>query len=102
MLAEKDKLVTEEKELLLLFFNDHYVNIAGRSCGTKTSNVTKEQEIEGNKKSVEVICMSFVNHESIEAIKENNIKKIFQRETASFQRFSANSEEILIVRNPQV
>ena len=46
-----------------------------RSCGMKPTNVAKEQEIEDSKKAVEVICMSFANHESIKAIKQNNIAK---------------------------
>ena len=74
MLTEKDKIVTEEKKLVKIF-NDHYINIVEHSCGTKPTNVAKEQEIEDNKKTVEVICKSFANHESIKAIKENNITK---------------------------
>ena len=34
-----------------------------------------EQEIEDNKKAIEVVCKSFANHESVTAIKENNIEK---------------------------
>ena len=74
MLTEKHKIVTEEKELVRIF-NDHYINIVERSCGTKPTNVAKEQEIEDNKKAVEVICKSFANLQSIKAIKENNIAK---------------------------
>ena len=74
MLTEKDKIVTEEKELVRIF-NDHYINIVERSCGIKPTNVAKEQEIEENKKAVEVICKSFTKHESIKAIKENNVAK---------------------------
>ena len=70
MLTEKHKIVTEEKELVRIF-NDHYINIVERSCGTKPTNVAKEQEIEDNKKAVEVICKLFANHESIKALKEN-------------------------------
>ena len=69
MLTEKDKIVTEEKELERIF-NDHYINIVDRSYGTKPTNVEKEQEIEDNKKAVEVICKSFANHESAKAIKK--------------------------------
>ena len=68
MLTEKDKIVTEEKELVRIF-NDHYINIVERTCGTKPTNV------EDNTKAVEVICESFANHESIKAIEENNIAK---------------------------
>ena len=74
MLTEKEKVVTEEKDLVRIS-NDYYINIVERSCGTKPTNVAKEQEIENNKKAVEVICKSFANHESIKAIKENNSKK---------------------------
>ena len=73
-MTEKDKIVTEEKEFVKIF-NDHYINIVDGSCGTKSTNVAKEQEIEDNKKAVEVICKSFANHENIKAIKENNIIK---------------------------
>ena len=47
------------------------MNSVERFCGTKPNNVAKEQEIEDNKKAVEVICKSFAKHESIKAIKEN-------------------------------
>ena len=53
MLTEKDKTVTEEKELVRIF-NDRYINVVERSCGSKPTNVSKEQEIEDNKKAVEV------------------------------------------------
>ena len=42
MLTEKDKIVTEEKKLVKIF-NDHYINIVEHSCGTKPTNVAKEQ-----------------------------------------------------------
>ena len=71
MLTEKDKIVTEEKDLVRIF-NDHCINIVERTYGTKPTNVVKEQEIEDNKKAVEVFGKSFVYHESIKAIKENN------------------------------
>ena len=74
MLTENNKIVTEEKEPVRIF-NYHYINIVESSCGTKPTNVAKEQEIEDNKKAAEVICKSFANHESIQAIKENNIAK---------------------------
>ena len=74
ILTEKDKIVTEEKELTRIF-NDHYINIVERTCGTKPTNIAKEQEIEDNTKSVEVICESFANRERIKSIKENNSKK---------------------------
>ena len=49
VLAEKNKIVTEEKELARIF-NDHYLNVVERSCGTKPTNlVAKEQEIEEKK-----------------------------------------------------
>ena len=73
-MTEKDKIVTEEKEFVKIF-NDHYINIVEGSCGKKPTNVAKEQEIEDNKKALEVIPKSFANHESIKTIKENNIAK---------------------------
>ena len=62
---------------LVTSFNDHYIKIVEHSCGTKPTNVAKEQEIEDNKKAVEVICQSFANHESMKAIKETVIAKTF-------------------------
>ena len=53
------------------------MNIVERSYGTKPIIVAKEQEIEDNKKAVEVVCKSFANHESIKAIKENDTAKNF-------------------------
>ena len=73
VLAEKDEIVTEEKELARIF-NGHYINIVERSCGTKPTNLAKEQEIGDNRNAIQVICKSFVDHESIKAIKENNRK----------------------------
>ena len=73
-MTEKDKIVTEEKEFVKIF-NDHYINIVDGSCGTKSTNVAKEQEIEDNKKAVEVICKSFANHESAKAIKKKTNSK---------------------------
>ena len=49
ILTEKDKIVTEEKELVRIF-NDHYINIVEGSYGTKPTNVAKEHESEDNKK----------------------------------------------------
>ena len=88
MLTEKDKIVTEEKERVRIF-NDHYINIIERSCRTKATKVAKEQEIEDNKKAVEVICKSFANHESIKAIKENNIAKNLTEGNSHFPKVSA-------------
>ena len=86
MLAEKGRIVTEEKELVR-FFMEHCINIVKRSCGTKPTNLAKEQEIEDNKKAIKITCRLFADHESIKTIKENNIKEISQLETATFQRF---------------
>ena len=65
---KKIKQLLKKKNLI---FNDHYMNSVERFCETKPTNVAKEQEIEDNKKAVEVICKSFAKHESIKAIKEN-------------------------------
>ena len=54
MLNEKDKIVTEEKELVRIF-SDHYINIVECSCGTKPTNVAKEHESEDSKKAVRSI-----------------------------------------------
>ena len=86
MLAEKGRIVTEEKELVR-FFMEHCINIVKRSCATKPTNLAKEQEIEDNKKAIKITCRLFADHESIKTIKENNIKEISQLETATFQRF---------------
>ena len=86
MLAERGQIVTEERELVR-FFMKHCINIVKRSCGTKPTNLAKEQEIEDNKKAIKITCRLFADHESIKTIKENNIKEISQLETATFQRF---------------
>ena len=39
MLAENDKIITEEKELMKIFY-DHYIDIVKCSCGTKPTNFT--------------------------------------------------------------
>ena len=77
-------------------FIDHYINIVERSCGTKPTNVAKEQEIEDNKKAVEVICKSFANHESIKAIKENNIAKNLTAGNSHLPKVSACDVEQLL------
>ena len=51
VLTEKDKIVTEEQELVKIF-NDQDINIVEYSCGTKPTNVAKAKEIEDNKKAV--------------------------------------------------
>ena len=45
---------------------------------TKPTNTAKEQEVEDNKKAVEIICKLFANHESIKAIKKIAQQKISQ------------------------
>ena len=65
MLTEKEK-----KKELVRIFNNHYINIVERSCRKNPTNIAKEQEIEDNKKAVEVTCKSFANHESVKAIKK--------------------------------
>ena len=100
MLAEMDKIVTEEKELVRIF-NDHYINIVERPCGTKPTNVAKEQEIENKKsnwnwKAVEVFFKSFANHESIKAIKENNITKNLTAGNSHLPKVSACDVEQLL------
>ena len=62
----------------------------------KPTNVAKEQEIKDNKKSVEVICKSFANHESIKAIKENNIAKSLTAGNSHLPKVSACDVEQLV------
>ena len=45
-------MVYGRKELVRIF-SDHYINIVERSSG-------KKQEIDGNKKAIEVICISLL------------------------------------------
>ena len=75
ILAEKDKIIPEEKELSRIF-NDHFINNLERSCGTKPTNLAKEEEIQDNKKAIEVICESFANYESIKAVKKITEKNL--------------------------
>ena len=91
MLTEKEK-----KKELVRIFNNHYINIVERSCGTNPTNIAKEQEIEDNKKAVEVICKSFANHESIKAIKENNIAKNLTAGNSHLPKVSACDVEQLL------
>ena len=101
MLTEKDETVIEEKELVRIF-NDRYINVVERSCGSKPTNVSKEQEIEDNKKAVEVevIYKSFANHESIKAIKENHIAKNLTAGKSHLPKVSAcDVEQLLRNRN---
>ena len=51
VLTEKDKIVTEEQELVKIC-NDQDINIVEYSFGTKPTNVAKAKEIEDNKKAV--------------------------------------------------
>ena len=48
MLRDGEKMITDEKKLVQLF-NDHYINIVGRSCGFKPEKV--EFDIESNSKN---------------------------------------------------
>ena len=43
MLAEKDKIVTEEIELVRIF-KEHYINTVDHSCRTKPTKVAKEKK----------------------------------------------------------
>ena len=88
MLAEKDKIVTEENELVRIF-NDYYISIAERSCRTKPTNIVKEPKIEDYKERVEAICKSFANHKSMKAIKKNNMEKKFTAGNSHFPKVSA-------------
>ena len=38
MLRDDEKMITDDKKLVQLF-NDHYINIAERSCGSKPERV---------------------------------------------------------------
>ena len=62
----------------------------------KPTNVAKEQEIKDNKKSVEVICQSFANHEIIKTIKENNIAKSLKAGSSHLPKVSAFDVEQLV------
>ena len=42
MLIEKDKIVTEENEVVRIF-NSYYINIAEHSSGTRATKVAKKQ-----------------------------------------------------------
>ena len=75
ILAEKDKIATEEKELVRIF-NKYYINIVERSCGTKPINVAKEQEIEVTKTAVKIIFKSSGNHESNTIIEKYHRKNL--------------------------
>ena len=56
-----------------------------------TNQLAKEQEI-----AIEVICKSFANHESIKAIKENNIAKNLTAGNSHLPKVSACDVEQLL------
>lgn len=41
MLSGDEKMITNKKKIVQLF-NDHYINIVGRSCGTKPNKVESD------------------------------------------------------------
>lgn len=86
ILAEKDKIATEEKELVRIF-NKYYINIVERSCGTKPINVAKEQEIEVTKTAVKIIFKSSGNHESNTIIEKYHRKKSHSWKHPPFKGF---------------
>ena len=91
MLTEKEK-----KKELVRIFNNHYINIVERSCGTNPTNIAKEQEIEDNKKAVEVICKSFANHESVKALKKKITAKNLTAGNSHLPKVSAYDVEQLL------
>ena len=91
MLNEKEK-----KKELVRIFNNHYINIVERSCGTNPTNIAKEQEIEDNKKAVEVICKSFANHESVKALKKKITAKNLTAGNSHLPKVSAYDVEQLL------
>ena len=86
ILAEKDEIVTEEKELVGIF-NEYYINIVERSCGTKPINVAKEQEIEVTKTAVKIIFKSSGNHESNKVIEKHHRKNSHSWKHPPFKGF---------------
>ena len=77
MLRADDKIITDGKKLVQ-FFNDHYIDIAERSCGFRPEQV--EFDIGSSNKNVVLsfILDKYINHPSIAKIHKNrNLQSSF-------------------------
>ena len=69
MLRKEKKIITDIKEIVQVL-NDHYINIAERSCGEKTTSVEKHSVLTDDVKIVDHIVRHYEDHPSV-----GNIKK---------------------------
>ena len=59
-----NKIICNDHELVKVF-NEHYINIIGKSGGEKPTNIIKEYNLDNDKQAVDIICKSYKNHPSI-------------------------------------
>ena len=69
MLRKEKKIITDIKEIVQVL-NDHYINIAERYCGEKTTSVEKHSVLTDDVKIVDHIVRHYEDHPSV-----GNIKK---------------------------
>ena len=70
MLRDDEKMITDEKKLVQLF-NDHYINIAERSCGFKSEKVEFDFGSSNKNGVLNSILGKYGNHPSIVKIHKN-------------------------------
>ena len=73
MLQNKGNLVSDES-VLVKTFNEHYINIVGKSCGKKPTNISQEYGDMSDTDAIHLICKNFENHQSIKEIRRNLIE----------------------------
>ena len=70
MLRDDEKIITDEKKLVQLF-NDHYINIAERSCGFKSEKVEFDFGLSNKNGVLNSILDKYGNHPSMVKIHKN-------------------------------
>ena len=73
MLQDNGNIVLD-KSVLVKKFNEHYVQIVEKSCGTKPTNISQEYGDMSETKAIHLICKTFENHQSIKEISRNLIE----------------------------
>ena len=70
MLRKEKRIINDTKEMVQ-FLNDHYINPAKRSCGEKSSSVTKQSLLTNDVKIVDNIVCYYEDDASVRHIKKN-------------------------------
>ena len=73
MLRHDKKIITVEKKLVQLF-NDHYINIAERSCGIKPEKLEFDTGSSNKTGVLSTILVQSINHLSVEIHKNRNLQ----------------------------